>query len=160
MTKCNEKFTHNLIKEHEKKLKEKQPLQQQVTTSRTIKKINSQTMPDTTNIINMCKVQLGQQHLKVLSKELKFVLTPGAISTVTTILNCEQALYSTPTLIKNATTPEISPFIQKWKKPKKCNMNKEEMKMLNEIKSIEDIVIVQVDKSEKIVIMNKIEEKN
>ncbi|CAF1483112.1 unnamed protein product, partial [Didymodactylos carnosus] len=63
--------------------------------------------------------------------------------TVTTIVNCEKVLYSTPTLIENEAISEIPTFIQKWKKPKKCNMNKEEMKMLNGIRSIEDILIVQ-----------------
>ncbi|CAF5049984.1 unnamed protein product, partial [Rotaria sp. Silwood1] len=94
-------------------------------------------------------------HLNVLSKGLKFVPTPRAINTVTTIVNCEKALFSTPTLIKNAAISEVSTFIQKWKKPRKFNMNNEEIKILNEIKQIQDIVIVQADKGGKIVIMDK-----
>jgi hypothetical protein len=34
-------------------------------------------------------------------------------------------------------------------------MNKEEIKLLNEIKSIEDIIMVQADKGGKIAVMNK-----
>ena len=145
------------------KLKEKQMQQQ----SKTIisKLINSKAGDDTSNVVNISKIKLNEQQLKVLSKGLKFVPTPTNINTVATITNCEKYLYSTPKLIKNAAISEISTFIQKWRKPKKLNMNKDEIKILEEIKSIENIVIVQADKGGKIVIMdridyiNKIEEK-
>ncbi len=48
------------------------------------------------------------------------------------------------------------PSIQEWKKPKKYNINKVEIKFLNETKSIEDIVIVQTEKGGKIAIMDTI----
>ncbi|CAF5221536.1 unnamed protein product, partial [Rotaria magnacalcarata] len=88
-------------------------------------------------------------------KGLKFVPTPRSINTITTVVNCEKSLFSTPKLIKSAAISEISTFIQKWRKPTKFNMNKEETKLLKEIKSIQDIVIIQADKGGKIVIMNK-----
>ncbi|CAF4251052.1 unnamed protein product, partial [Rotaria magnacalcarata] len=86
---------------------------------------------------------------------LLFVPIPRSISTITTVVNCEKSLFSTPKLIKSAAISEMSIFIQKWGKPTKFNMNKEETKLLKEIKSIHDIVIIQADKGGKIVIMNK-----
>ncbi|CAF3942210.1 unnamed protein product, partial [Rotaria sp. Silwood1] len=118
-------------------------------------KTKSQIKYDTTNVVNISKIQLNQQHLQVLSKGLKFIPTPKSINIVTNIVNCKKSLYSAPLIIKNAARSEISTFIQKWKKPKQCNMNKEEIKLLNEIKAIEDIIIIQADKGGKIVIMDK-----
>ncbi|CAF3946895.1 unnamed protein product [Rotaria sp. Silwood1] len=118
-------------------------------------KTKSQIKYDTKNVVNMSKIQLNQQHLQVLSKGLKFIPTPKSINIVTNIVNCKKSLYSAPLIIKNAARSEISTFIQKWKKPKQCNMNKEEIKLLNEIKAIEDIIIIQADKGGKIVIMDK-----
>ncbi|CAF5130122.1 unnamed protein product, partial [Rotaria sp. Silwood1] len=105
----------------------------------------------------MSKIQLSPQHIQVLSKVLKFVPTPTSINTVNTIVNCEKSLFSVPTIIKNAAISEISTFIQTWKKPKQYNMNKDEIKLLNEIRAIEDIIIVQADKGGKIVVMDKID---
>ncbi|CAF4074141.1 unnamed protein product [Rotaria sp. Silwood2] len=128
---------------------EKKQIQQQLTISLTTKSINSKITYDLSNVINISKIQLGQEQLKILSKGLKFVSTPTAIDTVTTIANCEKSL---------CTKSEN-------KKPKKFNMNKEEIKLLKEIKSIEYTVIVLSDKGDKIIIMdknddiNKIEEK-
>jgi hypothetical protein len=155
MNKYDQNFKNELIINHNKKLealKAKQ-LKQQAR----INNVNPTNITDTTNVINMSKIQLSQEHLKILSKGLKFVPTPRTINTITTIVNCERSLYSTPTVIKTAAISEISTFIQKWKKPRKYNLNKEEMKMLNEIKLMEDIIIVQADKGGKIVIMDKID---
>ncbi|CAF2852485.1 unnamed protein product [Rotaria sp. Silwood2] len=113
----------------------------------------------------MSKVKLSEAHLKVLSKGLKFVPTQRNINTITTITNCETSLNSTPSLIKKAAISEITTFINKWRKPKKNNMTKEEIRLLNEIKSMDQIIIIQADKGGKIIIMdkseyiNKIEEK-
>ena len=60
---------------------------------------------------------------------------------------------------------EVVTFIQKWKKPNRHNMTKNETQLLNEIKLKTDIVVVQADKGGKIVILdkgeyiNKVEEK-
>ncbi|CAF1290135.1 unnamed protein product, partial [Didymodactylos carnosus] len=93
----------------------------------------------------MSKVQLSQQHLQVLSKGLKFVPTPKAVHAATNIVKCEKALYSTSLALKTAAISEMTTFIQQWTKSKKLDSYKE-MKLLNEIKSVEDIVIVQADK--------------
>jgi hypothetical protein len=155
MNTSDKNFKTKLIENHNKKLeslKRKQCLQQHPSTTN---RLNSQHTPDSTNVINMSKISLTEQHLKVLSKGLKFVPTPKTINTVSTIVNCEKSLFATPTIIKNAAISEISTFIYKWKKPSKYNMNKEESKLLNEIKLIDDIVIIQADKGGKIVIMDK-----
>ena len=153
MNKYDENFKNKIIINHDKKVKKLKEEQQLITNINS----NPTITPDTTNVINMSKVHLSQQHLNVLSKGLKFVPTPTAINTVTTIVNCEKSLYSTPTLIKNAAISEISTFIHKWKKPRRFNLSKDEIKTLNEIKVIEDIVITQADKGGKIVIMDKID---
>ncbi|CAF1215941.1 unnamed protein product [Rotaria sordida] len=157
INKFNENFENKLIKKHDKKiklLKEKQ-VQPQSTKPQTTKPMNSKITYDTSNVINISKIHLSQQQLKVISKGLKFVPTPTSINTITTVVNCEKSLFSTSKLIKSAAISEISTFIQKWRKPTKFNMNKEEVKLLKEIKTIEDIVIVQADKGGKIVVMNK-----
>ncbi|CAF4298905.1 unnamed protein product, partial [Rotaria sordida] len=117
--------------------------------------MNSKITYDISNVINISKIHLSQEQLKVISKGLKFVPTPTSINTITTVVNCEKSLFSTPKLTKSAAISEISTFIQKWRKPTKFNINKEEAKLLKEIKSIENIVIVQADKGGKIVVMNK-----
>jgi hypothetical protein len=159
INKYDGKFKHDLIETHIKKLNELQEKEErnELRQRTTITKSNPQNNYDTTNVINMSKIQLNQQQMQVLSKGLKFVPTPNSINAINNIVNCEKSLFSVPVIIKNAAISEISTFIQKWKKPKKFNMTKEEMKLLNEIKSIDDIVIVQADKGGKIVIMDKLD---
>ena len=98
---------------------------------------------------------MNQEQLNVISKGLKFVPTPTTINAITTVVNCEKALFSTPKIITNAAISEITTFIQKWKKPEKRNMNKEEIKIVKDFKTNEQITIVQADKGGKIVIMDK-----
>ncbi|CAF4578159.1 unnamed protein product [Rotaria sp. Silwood2] len=157
INKFNENFENKLIEKHDKKIKilKENEVQQLSTKPQTTKTMNSKITYDTSNVINISKIHLSQEQLKVISKGLKFVPTPTKINTITTVVNCEKSLFSTSKLIKNAAISEISTFIQKWKKPNKSNMNKNELKLLKEIKSIEDIVIVQADKGGKIVVMDK-----
>ncbi|CAF3315909.1 unnamed protein product [Rotaria socialis] len=157
INKFNENFENKLIEKHDKKIKtlKENQVQQQSPKPQTTKTMNSKITYDTSNVINISKIHLSQEQLKVISKGLKFVPTPRSINTITTVVNCEKSLFSTPKLIKSAAISEISTFIQKWRKPTKFNMNKEETKLLKEIKSIQDIVIIQADKGGKIVIMNK-----
>jgi sporulation protein YlmC with PRC-barrel domain len=102
----------------------------------------------------MSKIQLSeQQHIQLLSKGLKFVPTPRSINTVNNIFNCEKSLFSATLIIKNAPVSEMSTFLyKKWeKKQKNYNMNKEEIKL------IEDIIIVQADKGRIFVIIDTID---
>ncbi|CAF4865100.1 unnamed protein product, partial [Rotaria magnacalcarata] len=157
INKFNENFENKLIEKHDKKIKtlKENQVQQQSPKPQTTKTMNSKITYDTSNVINRSKIHLSQDQLKVISKGLKFVPTQRSINTITTVVNCEKSLFSTPKLIKSAAISEISTSIQKWRKPTKFNMNKEETKLLKEIKSIQDIVIIQADKGGKIVIMNK-----
>ena len=167
------KFEENLIRKHNHKLerlksqqereKEKENRKQRTTTTDIPNRIREQVdmnstnvvnMP--TNVVNMSTVNLSQNHLNVLAKGLKFVPTPRNINTVTNIVNCESALSSTPPIIKKAAIAEVTTFIQKWKKPKRTNMSAYENQLINEIKSMEEIVITQADKGGKIVILDKI----
>ena len=139
MNKFNKNFENKLVKKHEKKIKilKEKHIEQQPTkpkTRNTRNMINSKTTYDTSNVINISKIHLNQKQLKLLSKGLKFVPTPTTINSIATIANREKSLFSTSKLINNAAISEISTFIQKWRKPIKFNMNKEEIKLLKEIK--------------------------
>jgi hypothetical protein len=101
----------------------------------------------------MSKIQRSeQQHIQVLSKGFRFLPTIRSINTVNNIVNCEKSLFSAPLIINIAAISEMSTFIQKMKKKQKnYNMNKEEIKL------IEDIIIVQADKGGIFVIMDTID---
>ena len=157
INKFNENFENNLIKKHNKKikiLKEKQ-VQQQSGIPYTTKTMSSKITYDASNVINISKIHLSQEQLQVRSEGLKFVATPTTINTITTVVNCEKSLFSTSKLIKSAPISEIPTFIQKWQKPNKLSMNKNQTKLLKGIKSIEDIAIVQAHNGGKKVVMNK-----
>ncbi len=82
----------------------------------------------------------------MLSKGLKFVPTVKSINVVDVITNTEHALSSASRLPKQLAINEISTFIQRWKKPKRDNLSREERTASNELKDMRDIVIVQADK--------------
>jgi hypothetical protein len=153
INKYDGKFKEKLIINQSKKIEE---LKKEQNKSQ-IQQVTMNNINDLNNVINISKVNLSKAHLKVLSKGLKFVPTQKNISTITTITNCETSLNSSPPIIKKAAISEITTFINKWRKPKKSNMTKEETKLLNEIKSMDQIVIIQADKGGKIVIMDKTE---
>ncbi|CAM4845408.1 unnamed protein product [Rotaria magnacalcarata] len=164
MNKYDGKFKNELIKNRSKKIEnlqeeqEKQEKQQQQIPNDT-KEHNSLTAgkANIDNVVNISKAKLNEKQLAVLSKGLEFVPTQNSINAITTITNCETSLNSTPQIIKKAAISEITAFINTWKKPKNNNMTKEEIKVLNEIKSMNQIVIIQADKGRKIVIMDKLE---
>ena len=157
INKYDKNFRNKLIKGHERKIMNSQKKQEneQSTPTTTTNTKKTSIANDTPNVVNISKTKLNQEQLKVLSKGLKFIPTPTNINIVTTIANCEKYLYSTSKTIKNAAISEITTFIQKWKKPKKSNLNRPEIKTLKEIKSIKDIIMVQADKGGKIMIIDK-----
>ncbi len=59
----------------------------------TMMKIKSPIKYDTTNVVNVSKIQSSQQHIQILSKGLKFVSIPRSINTLTDIVNCEKSLF-------------------------------------------------------------------
>ncbi|CAF5068029.1 unnamed protein product [Rotaria sp. Silwood1] len=97
----------------------------------------------------------SEQQLKVLEKGLKYVPTPKSIDLVDIITNVETSLNSIPKIVKQTAISEITEFIQKWRTPKCRNLTKIEEKLLKELRSIKDIVIVPADKGGRIVILNK-----
>ena len=159
------KFEENLINKHNHKLerlksqqeRERENREQRTTTTDIPNRIREQVDKNPTNVVNMSTVRLGQNHLNLLAKGLKFVPTPRNINTVTHIVNCESALSSTPPTIKKAAIAEVTTFIEKWKKPRRTNMSAYENQLINEIKSMEEIVITQADKGGMIVILDKID---
>jgi hypothetical protein len=142
-----------LKKTHENKLKslinKKQQLNNQIINNPNISNV------DTSNVINNSSIYLNNEHLQVLSKGLKFVPTASSFNLVDIITNTEKSLYSIPKLIKKAAIAEISNFMTKWRKPSKSNINKYEIKLLKEIKSNPDIIVVPADKGGKIVVMDR-----
>lgn len=164
INKYDGKFKNTLIKNQSKKIKKLQEEQkkqekQQQQIPNDIKEHNNLTTgkANIDNVVNTSKTKLNEKQLAVLSKGLEFVPTQNSINTITTITNCETSLNSTPPIIKKAAISEITAFINTWKKPKNNNMTKEEIKVLNEIKSMNQIVIIQADKGRKIVVMDKSE---
>ena len=110
---------------------------------------------DTSNVVNLSGINLSKKHLQALSKGLKFVPTPSSLNIVEVITNTEKSLFSAPVIVKRAAISEISEFATKWKKPTSNNITKEEKKLLNEIKSNKNIIVVMADKGGKTVVMNK-----
>jgi hypothetical protein len=145
---------------HKKKLNNliEKPQQKQKHSKNNNKNINKNENHETTkesNVVNISNVNLTEQQVEILEKGLKFVPTPNTINPIEYITNTEQALFTTPTLIKKAAISEITTFVRTWKKPKIDNLTKTERKMLNEIKNINNIMVIQADKGGKVVIINK-----
>ena len=124
-------------------------------------KENREIKIDTTNVINQSDVQLTKSQLEVLSKGLKFAVKPKSLNIIDIMTNAESSICtepSIPKLTKQLAVSEISTFIKQWKKPKNKNNNNirhDEQKALRELKTMENIIIVQADKGRKIVLMNK-----
>ncbi|CAF1545313.1 unnamed protein product [Adineta ricciae] len=150
-------FKDELMKNHQRKLRELIE-EKEIMTKGNNPKLNKKntSIPTTiSNVVNISKTHLSIEHLKVLSKGLKFVPTACSIDIITNIVNTENALGKKNSRTKTAAISEITEFISKWKKPKQSNINKEEQRLLNEIKSNENLVIVQADKGGKVVVMDK-----
>ncbi|CAF1454244.1 unnamed protein product [Rotaria sordida] len=143
------------MNKHDKKEKEKQEEKHQIKLDKLIneKKIKdtNKTPPniDTPNVVNNSDVILTEDQLKVLSKGLKFALTPRSINIVDLITNTENSLNNVPNVTKQLVVSEISTFIKLWKKPKNTNIDVKERKALKELKNMENIVITQADKGGK-----------
>ncbi|CAF1234320.1 unnamed protein product [Rotaria sordida] len=149
------------MNKHDKKEKEKQEEKHQIKLNKLINenkiKDTNKTPPniDKTNVVNNSDVILTEDQLKVLSKGLKFALTPRSINIVDLITNTENSLNNVPNVTKQLAVSEISTFIKLWKKPKNTNIDVKERKALKELKNMENIVITQADKGGKVVVMNK-----
>jgi hypothetical protein len=105
---------------------------------------------DKNNVINKSDIELTQDQLKVLSKSLKFAITPKSINTIDLITNVECSLYTVPTLTKQLAISAINTFLKHWKKPKNNNLNAQEYKALIELKNMKNIIIVNADKGGKL----------
>ncbi|CAF2990126.1 unnamed protein product [Rotaria sp. Silwood2] len=110
---------------------------------------------DTSNVINISDKILKNEHLKILSKGLKFVPTPTNLNIIDIITNAEKSLYSASLTNKQLAISEISTFVTKWRKPTRPNLTKQELTLLKELKNDEQIIIIPADKGGKIVIMNR-----
>lgn len=65
-----------------------------------------------------------------------------------------------PKTLEQTAISEVITFIQKWKKPRKDNMTKSEMKCIQELRKMEDITITMADMGGIIVVhIQKVEEK-
>jgi hypothetical protein len=149
MNKNDQKKKNSLTKKHEQKLNSL--LQQQRSTIGTSRTMNI----DTSNVVNKSTIPLSNMHLMVLAKGPKIVPTLKSINTVDVIANTEKALMLTPQATKQLAISEICNFLQHWKRPQRDNLTIEERRGLNELKSLNQIVIVQADKGGKIVVMDK-----
>ena len=141
-----------LKNKHKRKLEEL-IMKQQKTNQNNISLLHA--TDDTSNVVNKSRFNLKTDHLKILSKGLKYVPTPMSLNVVDIITNTENSLHSTPKIIKTAAIAEISNFMTKWKKPTKTNINIHERKLLKEIKCNKDIIVVQADKGGKMVVMDR-----
>lgn len=110
---------------------------------------------DTSNIINMSNRTLSIEQLGTLAKGLRFIPTPKTINIIDTITNTETALTRAPKILKQTAISEVVTFIQKWKKPRKDNMTKNERKCIQELRQMNDITITMADKGGMIVVLNK-----
>jgi len=149
------------INKHDKNMKEKLEEKRQKKLNELIDERNKFTRITptnnihTNNVINKSNAQLTEAQLQVLSKGLKFAITPNSINIIDLITKTEASLNTTPNNIKQQAISEINTFIKHWKRPKNGNLNIEEQEALKELKNMNDITITQADKGGKIVVMNK-----
>ena len=153
------KYDKNKKDKLEKKHKEK--LQNLILKQKPAKtKENPKIKIDTTNVINQSNEELTKCQLNVLSKGLKFAVTPKSINIINIITNVESSICTEPTIpkiTKQLAVSEISTFIKQWKKPKikNNNISYEEQQAIRKLKNNDNIIVVQADKGGKIVVMNK-----
>ena len=112
-------------------------------------------MSDTSNVVNLSDISLATDHLRVLSKGLKFVPTPSSLNVVEMICSTEKALYFMTPIIRRAAVAEITTFAAKWRKSEKHNLSKDDYRLLRELKSNDQLIVVPADKGGKVVVMNR-----
>ena len=105
-------------------------------------------------VVNKSTKILSEAQMSVLSKGLKFAVTPTTIPKKEMIVAIESSLVNVDRTTADTVRVLAANMIQK-SKPPKPNVPKEERKAIRELEQMEDIVVLPADKGNVTVVMDK-----